>query len=176
MSSLTILGDTSGSVVLQAPAVSGSTTVNIGATTGTIQAGAPAVSARASTNQTINSTTETKVLFDTKIFDTNNCFASSRFTPTVAGYYQVSGALAYTASVTGYTTVYLWKNGARYAQMAEIQLSTAAYWGIPYAILVYCNGTTDYLEIYTLNQSGGIVYGDPSLSYTYFNACWVRGA
>ena len=36
MSSLTILGDTSGSVVLQAPAVSGSTTLTLPATTGTV--------------------------------------------------------------------------------------------------------------------------------------------
>jgi hypothetical protein len=35
MSSLTILGDTSGSVILQAPAVSGSTTITLPATTGT---------------------------------------------------------------------------------------------------------------------------------------------
>lgn len=38
MSNLTILGDTSGSVVLQAPAVSGSTTLTLPATTGTVLA------------------------------------------------------------------------------------------------------------------------------------------
>ena len=36
MSSLTILGDTSGSIVLQAPAVSGSTTLTLPATSGTV--------------------------------------------------------------------------------------------------------------------------------------------
>jgi hypothetical protein len=36
MSNLTILGDTSGSVVLQAPAVAGSTTLTLPATTGTV--------------------------------------------------------------------------------------------------------------------------------------------
>jgi hypothetical protein len=36
MSSLTILGDTSGSVVLQAPAVSGSTTLTLPSTSGTV--------------------------------------------------------------------------------------------------------------------------------------------
>jgi hypothetical protein len=36
MSSLTILGDTSGSVLLQAPAVSGATTLTLPATTGTL--------------------------------------------------------------------------------------------------------------------------------------------
>jgi len=36
MSSLTILGDTSGSVILQAPAVSGSTTLTLPATSGTV--------------------------------------------------------------------------------------------------------------------------------------------
>ena len=38
MSNLTILGDTSGSVVLQAPAVAGSTTLTLPATTGTVLA------------------------------------------------------------------------------------------------------------------------------------------
>ena len=37
--------------------------------------------------QTLSSGTLTKVTFDTELFDTNNNFASSRFTPTVAGQY-----------------------------------------------------------------------------------------
>jgi hypothetical protein len=39
MSNLTILGDTSGSVVLQAPAVSGSTTITFAAQSGTLNVG-----------------------------------------------------------------------------------------------------------------------------------------
>ena len=37
--------------------------------------------------QTLSSGTLTKVTFDTELFDTNNNFASSRFTPTIAGQY-----------------------------------------------------------------------------------------
>ena len=37
--------------------------------------------------QTLSSATLTKVTFDTELFDTNNNFASSRFTPTIAGQY-----------------------------------------------------------------------------------------
>ena len=50
----------------------------------------PAFSAYQSTLQSFSSNTVTKVLFQTEEYDTNSNFASSRFTPTVAGYYQLS--------------------------------------------------------------------------------------
>ena len=54
----------------------------------------PAFSAYQSTQQTgISSATFTKVNFQTEEFDTNSNFASSTFTPTIAGYYQINSVI-----------------------------------------------------------------------------------
>jgi hypothetical protein len=43
--------------------------------------------------------------------------------------------------------------------------------------LVYCNGSTDYLEIFTTQNSGGtLVMGNGSQSGCYFNGSLVRSA
>ena len=59
---------------------------------------APAFGVYMSGNQSIGSTGNSKVAFDTKTFDTNNNYDNTtnyRFTPTVAGYYQVNAILAH---------------------------------------------------------------------------------
>jgi hypothetical protein len=126
MSSISIAGDTSGSIILQAPSVSGSTTLTLPTTSGTIitnTAGTvtqtmlatgvagtgPAVSAYESGNQSISSNVWTKVTLGTEEFDTNNNFASSRFTPTVAGYYQINGSINYATFSNGSVGIYDWK-------------------------------------------------------------------
>ena len=53
----------------------------------------PAFSAYQSSAQTLSSNTATKLTFTTEEFDTNNNFASSTFTPTVAGYYLVTAGM-----------------------------------------------------------------------------------
>ena len=92
MSSVVISGNTSGAVTLTVPDVAGTNTATLPASTGTVMVSGnmPAFSAYLSAGQSINSSEYTKVLFNTELFDTNNNFASSRFTPTVAGYYQVN--------------------------------------------------------------------------------------
>jgi len=53
----------------------------------------PIFSAYSSAGQTVSNNTITKILFDTENFDSNSNFASSRFTPTVAGYYVFTNSL-----------------------------------------------------------------------------------
>ena len=65
---------------------------------------APAFSAtRTSTNQSFTSAVWTKVECQTEEFDTASAYDNAtnfRFTPQVAGYYQVSGTLYFTARAT----------------------------------------------------------------------------
>jgi len=49
----------------------------------------PAFMAESTVDQSVTSATWTKVTLGNEIFDTDSCFSSSRFTPTVAGYYQL---------------------------------------------------------------------------------------
>ena len=174
MSNLTILGDTSGSVVLQAPAVSGSTTITFAAQSGTLNVGGPAFSAYSSTTQTgVVNSVFTKVLFDTEEYDTNNNFASSRFTPTVAGYYQVTARTDWSIT-SGACFLTIYKNGTGY-KGGQLNGATGSGVGPIASALVYCNGSTDYIEIYAYQNNGtNSIFG--GIAYTFFQAAMVRSA
>jgi len=130
----------------------------------------PAFSAYPSSAQSVTLNVATRVLFGTEDFDTNSNFASSRFTPTVAGYYQVSGGIQITTSFTT-LIVYVYKNGASIKLLQYVPTAGA----VSGSMLVYMNGSTDYLELYavigiTQNLSAGATDG------TFFQASLVRAA
>jgi hypothetical protein len=134
----------------------------------------PAFSAYATSGQTVTAAGITKILFGTEEFDTNNNFASSRFTPTVAGYYQLN------AFVAGNWTnlevaMYLYKNGTLLKNGMDIKVPISGYnYGLPINCLVSANGTTDYFEIYLYSDNAQTL---PSGSTNvYFNGSMVRGA
>ena len=130
MSSVTIAGDTSGSVLLQAPSVSGSTTINIAAQSGTLNVGGPAFSAYNSAGQSVGIGSYTKIVMDTKQFDTGGCYnntgstatlnglsvPSYSFCPNVAGYYQISAGAAATFTTANNYGIFIliYKNGGFY--------------------------------------------------------------
>ena len=145
MSSVSIAGDTSGSIILAAPAIAGGNTATLPNATGTVMVSGnmPAFSAYLSANQTVTTSTFVKVLLDAENFDTNNNFSSSRFTPTIAGYYQISAGLRVPTVSTPICVIY--KNGSAYARGSY--LATDGYNSVASA-LVYCNGSTDYIELY----------------------------
>lgn len=138
----------------------------------------PAFSARNTSNQSLTGGATTKIVFDIEQWDTNNNFASSRFTPTVAGYYQLICHLAYTnsVSVSGYASTYFYKNGSLFAEGNEIVINNTTYWGLPASCMVYLNGTTDYVEIYASTNGNSVVYADASNLYSYFQGALVRAA
>ena len=176
---LYIGGDTSGSVLLYPTPVAGATTITIAAQSGTLNVGGPCFSAYTDgTTQTVPTSTLQKVLFANKEFDTNNNFASSRFTPTVAGYYQINAQISWsntTATGESFTTIY--KNGSRFKDGGggPFTNNVGSYSNV--AALVYANGSTDYFEIYTYQDTGGTRNVNVnSVIYTYFQGCFLRGA
>ena len=130
----------------------------------------PAVSASPSSNQALTSSVYTKILFQTEEFDTNSNFASSRFTPTVAGYYQVQVAVGQSTSTTA-TSAAIYKNGTSYKRVLVRPTDSS----IEVVALVSCNGTTDYIEGYGL-LTGTSPSTVSSSDLTYFQACLVRSA
>ena len=121
----------------------------------------PAFSVYLSGNQGISNATWTKVTFDTEVFDTNNNFASNRFTPTVAGYYQINARIFSDYNTLYPSSVYcgIYKNGTLYSQNAFfIGVTFYGYCGL--SDLIYCNGSTDYIEIYVYLGGGTSVYID----------------
>ena len=170
MSHLTILGDTSGSVVLQAPAVSGSTTITFAAQSGTLNVGGPAFYAYLNGSQTVSAGAATKVTLDTELFDTNNNFASSRFTPTVAGYYQLNAAV-FLASSAQEILAYIYKNGSNYS--GGLDITTGSY-NSNVSTIAYANGTTDYFEVYVYTSVTRVVSN--ASTNTFFNGVLARAA
>ena len=142
----------------------------------------PAFSAYAnSATQTIPTTTQTKVLFQTEEFDTNNNFANSRFTPSVEGYYQLNAEVRVNGSSgTGEMMIVIWKNGSeikRGTNQQGVQIATD-WWAMTVNSLVYANGSSDYFEIAVQQGSGSnrdiSAVNNPSI--TWFNGAMVRGA
>jgi hypothetical protein len=181
MSSLVLNGDTSGALTLAAPAIAGTNTATLPAATGTVMVSGnmPAFSVYLSANQSVTSGVATKISFDTKEFDTNSNFASNRFTPTVAGYYQVNASvyLTGTANTQGIVAIYLYKNGSNYKQGGVyINNSTAgSSFDLTVASVVYMNGSSDYLEVYGYNTQTLPVFSGGS-NQTYFNGSLIRSA
>jgi len=130
--------------------------------------------------QSITSGTQQKVLFQLEDFDTDGNFASSRFTPTVAGYYQLNASVRIAGPMgTGETMLVIWKNGAEWkrgwnASGTEVGNS---FFGMGVSTIAYANGTGDYFEVYIQQSSGSskdiTVAGG---NITWFNGCMMRGA
>jgi hypothetical protein len=172
MSSIVLSGDTSGTVTVSVPAVAGTNTATIPAATGTIMVSGnmPAFSYYQSSTQTLATSTYTKITFTTSEFDTTGgMYSSSRFTPTVAGYYQVNAGVAAGSTVNN-IAVNIYKNGASYKQSPQ----GATLGGNNISALVYLNGSTDYIEIYASFSVGQVTYA--SLQNTFFQAAMVRSA
>jgi hypothetical protein len=142
----------------------------------------PAFSAyAAATLQTIPNGVQTKVLFQTEEFDTNSNYASSRFTPTVEGYYQLNAEVRLDgATGTGECMIILYKNGSEYKRGWNSSGTQFAsnFWAMTVSSVVYANGTGDYFEIYVQQGSGGTisVTAVNNTAITWFNGCMLRGA
>jgi hypothetical protein len=137
------------------------------------QGGVPAFSAYLSGNQTITTQTFVKITCQTEEFDTASAYDNStnyRFTPQVAGYYDVSAGVYFNADTRGIVAIY--KNGSAYKYGNDITCTNLRSSNMD--CLVYLNGSTDYIELYAWTQGTTIVGGQ--IYQTYFQACLVRSA
>ena len=138
----------------------------------------PAFSAYLSANQSFSSATWTKVQCNTEEFDTNSNYdptTNYRFTPTVAGYYQVQAfsEISYGAGAPTTRGVSIYKNGASFKQLTES--GSNAYSGTPVVALMLMNGSSDYIEMYAYsNASTPVAIGDAAK--TFFQASLARPA
>ena len=189
MSSLVINGDTSGSITLAAPAVAGSSTYTLPAATGTVMVSGnmPTFSAymtNGGSNQTLSSGTFTKVKIDTENWDTNNNFDSTtnyRFTPTIAGYYQINGSanISYGSTVPNNIAALIYKNGSAYRRNYILTNSNPIYGIFIVSSIIYFNGSTDYVELYAYQTSSGDAFLAPNSSIAqgcFLDGCLLRAA
>jgi len=168
-SGLTQSADNSG--VLQLASGTGNL-VTVPSVTGTamVSGNQPAFYAYLSSAQSVTSNVATKLVFNSEVFDTNSNYSTVnyRFTPTVAGYYQVN-ALVNGATATTNTQIYLYKNGSRITYMQTNSSNSSA----TLSALMQMNGSTDYLEVYVVLTGTTPIVQDGQ-DFTYFSSCLVR--
>jgi hypothetical protein len=177
MSAIKLNSSGGGSITISPASTASTLTLTAPAQTGTIGIQGPAFSVYRSGNQTgVANNTFVKVQLNTETFDTNSNFdptTNYRFTPTVAGYYQINGSVSFETSSSlsrFFCTIY--KNGSEAYRGTDVNGT-----GIQAVVggLVYLNGSTDYVELYGWATGTGILfYGQPAS--TYLTGCLVRGA
>jgi hypothetical protein len=169
MSKIAISGASTGTATftIESPATSTNRTLTLPDNTGTIittgstfAGTGPAFSAYNTGSQSISSATATKVVLQNENFDTASCFdnvTNYRFTPNVAGYYQINGSVYINSTgTTAATVAIIYKNGSAYQggsfQNTSTPENNAA--GLVSSV-VYFNGTTDYVELYAYAVTTG---------------------
>jgi len=188
MSTLIPTGSASGtgSMTLAAPVTNSNQTATLPDATGTVMVSGnmPAFFAYVSTNQTVSSNTNTKIAAASVLFDTHGFYSNTnyRFTPTIAGYYQISGGVGpYGSGIPTRAFLSIYKNGGEWIRLQDIATNNT---NSPQYVdtisgsgLVYLNGSTDYVEIYgwTLVPSGTPQFqGNANPFFTFISGVLVR--
>lgn len=115
----------------------------------------------------------TKIELQNEAFDTANCFdpVTFRFKPTVAGYYQINVQLQVAAS-NAPCALDLYKNGASTGYTVGGFQNGVLNATASLSRVLFLNGTTDYVEAFGLQNSGGAV--NTVTAITQLSAAYVR--
>lgn len=134
-------------------------------------------------NQTVPDQTATKVtVFNTELFDSDNYFASNRYTPLIAGKYFVYCNLTWsnnTANDYHNGSAQIRKNGTNIsAPTNNWNASGGNQMGMHVGLTVDMNGSSDYVEVYVYQNtnSGNSVTITASQSNASFGAYRLIGA
>jgi hypothetical protein len=144
----------------------------------------PIFFARQTVSQSISSAVNTKITFTTEEFDTDNCYntSTSRFIPNVAGYYHIAAHVRFSNAGIAQYEIAIFKNGSTWAGNNINQQGTNDQ-GSVISSIVYCNGTTDYIEIWAnINGSSTVttvsdnINGGVGTTAIWFTGYLVRAA
>jgi hypothetical protein len=139
---------------------SGATLTNSGTATGFGGTNTPAFSVYRNGNQSISSSTWTKVEFNTVNFDTDSDYdnvTNYRFTPQVAGKYQFNININFDGTSVTFCAIRIYKNGSSAFTTFHINNTNTGIRGGG-SVILEANGTTDYFEGYAyLTASSPII-------------------
>jgi len=120
--------------------------------------------------------TDTKITCETVVFDTNSCYDNAtnfRFTPTKAGKYFVYASLTWPSSAATALNTYIMKNGSIYANSRGAGVATIVGLGPAITAIADMNGSTDYLELWGRQNSGGTITSQGGPTVAYFGAFFL---
>jgi hypothetical protein len=146
---------------------------------GTFAGTGPAFRANTVTAQTITTNTFTKVAYNVEEFDTNSNYdptTNYRFTPTVAGYYQINANSSLGGGTTGYCQCDIYKNGSPVAAGSSVPNNNTVGGKISASTLVYLNGSSDYVEFYVWQNNGTSTALQVSTGDNTFSGALMRAA
>ena len=134
----------------------------------------PAFLANYTSTQTLANATATKVQFNSELFDSNSCYDNStnyRFTPTVAGKYVVGLKIKYNNSQSCRIFSIIYKNGSEYERSEKWSDGSGTDLDPLSVTIIDFNGSSDYVEAFALQESGGNLDTNASISTrAYFYA------
>ena len=140
----------------------------------------PTFSAYGSTGQNISTATFTKVTLGSEDYDTNSNFASSTFTPTVAGYYQLNLKLAVAAATSLTRVIAEFRqngDGANNGRCLDITAALSTSGILNATNIMLFNGSTDYCEIWVyLDGVGQMSVSSNDKNTTFFQGSMIRRA
>ena len=143
----------------------------------------PTFSAYGNAAQTITTDTFTKVVLNAEDYDTNSNFDSTtnyRFTPTVAGYYQLNlKLLVKTTSTLTLIIAEFRKNGSgtNNGRCLQFGVSVGSEAILSASNIMDFNGSTDYCEIWVyLSGTGTLTTSTADKNTTFFQGSLVRSA
>jgi hypothetical protein len=177
--SLVLQSSGGGQITIQEPATASNFTQTLPAASGEVMVSGnqPAFSAYQSSAQSVANNTWTKVQLQTENFDTANAFDSTtnyRFTPLVAGYYQINGNTVL-GLLSGTIGTQIYKNGSG-ASLGTYGTQIGGFGSSAVSTLIYLNGSTDYVELYVYQTSGVSQNTSASATNTSFSGTLVRTA
>ena len=124
-----------------------------------------------SANQSISSSVQTAITFDTELKDTDGFHSTSSNTPRItipagkAGFYLITGQVNYAANATGLRNCELRKNGTAFATLFAMPAVSGDWTGSSYSQIQEL-AVADYIELFgyqtsggSLNINGGNTYG-----------------
>ena len=152
----------------------GAASVTQSALAANVAGNGPTFSAYASTSTSVPNSTPTKINLATEDHDTNNNYdaSNSRFTPTVAGYYQISASV-YGDPPPASLQVMIYKNGSIFRGGSHIN---GQMYQSNSSALVYLNGSTDYIELYATHAAGGTITIPANAYGTFMTGFLARSA
>lgn len=141
----------------------------------------PAFSVYRNASQTISHNTFTRVNFEIEEFDTANCYDNTtnfRFTPNVAGYYQISLHLSISLSGTNASTFIaaITKNGSVTSQNYITYRDITNTYSAHTTKLIYMNGTTDYIDGQIYHNQGADRVLAVNQTFCYMSGFLARAA
>jgi hypothetical protein len=140
----------------------------------------PAFSVYRDAVQPIPTDVLTAVTWTAEEYDTHNCVTSTRFTPTVAGYYALVATVRIDGDIgTGERMISIKKNGTEYRRGMNSKGTASVgdnWFQLDVSCQVHANGTGDYFEVFVQHGAGVNRNTASGQALTAFQGCMLRGA